>query len=60
LEEKYCKSQNYELFFIKLDICFGLFPWGLSAAGHSTPPSAMERMHVLYIHCHMSSWHAKR
>jgi hypothetical protein len=34
---------------IKMDICFGLFPWGLSAAGHSTPSSAMERMHVLYI-----------
>jgi len=53
LEKKYCISQNYELFLIKLDICFGLFPWGLSADAHSTPSSAMERMHVLYIHSHI-------
>jgi len=53
LEKKYCISQNYELFFIKVDICFGLFPWGLSAHGQSTPSSAMERMHVIYIHSHI-------
>jgi hypothetical protein len=50
LEKKYCISQNYELFFIKVAICFVLFPWGLSADGHSTPPSTMERIHVLHSH----------
>lgn len=36
-----------------MDISFGLFPRGLSAAGHSTQSSPMERMHVLYIHSHV-------